>query len=126
MLHTWAITSENTAKRSLKSMISTPESRTERMALKNIPFKTFKTSENDLEKFKASSVVIDPSLPTKIASKNLSKQDLKSCEEYQNFLTMHCNEGEYAFQIRRCLYFFFLMHFFSGTKHPREDNPNLC
>ena len=21
--------------------------------------------------------------------------------------------------------FFFFMHFFSGTKHPREDNPNL-
>ena len=21
--------------------------------------------------------------------------------------------------------FVFLMHFFSGTKHPREDNPNL-
>ena len=28
---------------------------------------------------------------------------MKSCEEYQNFLTTHCNEGEYAFQIRRCL-----------------------
>ena len=23
------------------------------------------------------------------------------------------------------IYFFFFMHFFSGTKHPREDNPNL-
>ena len=22
-------------------------------------------------------------------------------------------------------FFFFFMHFFSGTKHPREDNPNL-
>ena len=48
-------------------------------------------------------MAIDPSLPTKIASKKLSKQDLKSCEEYQNFLTTHCNEGECAYQIRRCL-----------------------
>ena len=23
------------------------------------------------------------------------------------------------------IFFFFFMHFFSGTKHPREDNPNL-
>ena len=23
------------------------------------------------------------------------------------------------------LFFFFFKHFFSGTKHPREDNPNL-
>ena len=22
-------------------------------------------------------------------------------------------------------FLFFFMHFFSGTKHPREDNPNL-
>ena len=24
-----------------------------------------------------------------------------------------------------CFLFFFFMHFFSDTKHPREDNPNL-
>ena len=23
------------------------------------------------------------------------------------------------------IYIFFFMHFFSGTKHPRENNPNL-
>ena len=28
-------------------------------------------------------------------------------------------------QIGNAEHFLFFMHFFSGTKHPREDNPNL-
>ena len=33
------------------------------------------------------------------------------------------SELESAFNL--FFFFFFCMHFFSGTKHPREDNPNL-
>ena len=87
---------------SVQNIITTLGSRTERMALKDIPFKTFKSSEMELENFINTTALIDPSLPTKIASKKLAKTDLTHAEKYHEFLRTHCNEGEYAFQIRRC------------------------
>ena len=82
---------------SLKNILSTLQSRTERMALKGVPFKTLRNIC-----CKTSQIHRNSSLPTKIASKKLTHQDLKSCEQYQSFLKSHCNEGEYAFQVRRC------------------------
>ena len=72
------------------------------MCLKEIPFKTFNVTDIELQLFKESSEHIYPFLPTKIASKKLAAQDLRSCMQYQNFLRTHCHEGEYAFQVKRC------------------------
>ena len=94
---------KNDWEQSLKTIVTMLESRTKRMTLKDIPFKTFKILDSELESFVALAEIIDSSLPTKIESKKLSKIDLRSSEEYHEFLQTHCNEGEYAFQIRRCL-----------------------
>ena len=84
------------------SIIEILESRTKRMLFKDVPFKTFKVSEDELSTFIESSASIDPTLPTKIASKKLGKADLISCTTYHEFLRTHCKEGEYVFQIRKC------------------------
>ena len=88
---------------SLKNIFSLLETRTERMVLKDVPFKTFKVSDSDLIEFRSAATNLDQALPTKIESKKMQASDLVSCVDYHNFLCSHCHEGEYVFQIRRCL-----------------------
>ena len=89
--------------KSVQPIVDTLISRTERLSLKDIPFQCHKPStDKELDSFIEKTAELDPELPTKKRDQKLQKKELKACQKYQDFLKAHCNEGHYAFQIRKC------------------------
>ena len=84
-------------------MIDILKGRTERLSLKEVPFKCHTpATDEEIDSFIERTAELDDELPSKKRDNKLQKLQVTSCKDYQSFLKDHCQEGHYAFQIKKC------------------------
>ena len=80
---------KNDWQKSVQPLIDTLVSRTERLALKDIPFQCQKPSINkELDSFIEKTAELDPELPTKKRDQKLQKKEVNICQKCVLFLTL--------------------------------------
>ncbi|WAR09165.1 hypothetical protein MAR_019123 [Mya arenaria] len=85
---------------SLQPMVNLLNERTERVQLKGKNFISGKpASDDDVQAFEHKVVeLLDPDIPIG----NYTKQALKKCEAFHDYISKHCRERNYIFQVRKC------------------------